>query len=739
MISALIGAALCAAVVAKAEGGSGLNAWIASAPPAGQVAIWRDPWGVPHVQARCEEDGFYGLGYAVAEDNLEDLFRQFAIGRGQMARFFGAPYVEIDRWYAMMAVGPEAALGYRRLADPIRRALDAYVAGIRRYMADHPRELPVWARGFVPRAEDLVGFEQLFVLMFPVNTFQGVGDCRRGGIDLPSTMTEFLELLRTGGPGGASASWAVAPWRTAEGVTIHLADPHNSLDIPSPEIRFHAGDLEMNGFLTAVPFMLTGHTRTVAWGTTFGSPDVADCYAIQVDPARPDQFLFDGRPQPIERQEITIAVRGEPDRRMTVESVRLNGLRAPIVRRVGNIAYAVATPYLEHAEGSVVDLYRMAKARDLVEFREAMSAQGLFPVGITAADAGGNLFHVRAGRSPVRPAGQDWTRPVSGNSSATAWTGLHPFANLIQVMNPKQGYIRETNLAPSDMWGEDPPVVISNYPEDLVSDVPELTKGGGSLSRGFRTDDLLSRSYAMTVAGAIEVALDQSWPFVPRWQRALASALRAAAGRGDHLGSEDRGLAERILRFDGVAGRDSRDAVIFYYWMAGITAAGGGTGAPEVRELSEQIRFGREVPAAALGLLLTGLRRAAVDLTKDFGTMIPVFGDIFRIGRGGETFPVGGCSTAFEATLRNYACPRVPGSTKHLAAAGQKELTLTVFSKPIQSFSLAAFGTSWRPTGSRRHFNDQARLASERRLKPAYFEWDQLQRARPSKVVLRYR
>ena len=280
VIGSIIGTALCAAVVAKADIAPGLRAWLASAPPAGQVAVFRDPWGVPHIQARCEEDGFYGLGYAVAQDDLEDLFRQFAIGRGQMARYFGARFVEIDHWYAMLAVGPEGEAGYRRLPDPIRRDLDAYVAGIRRYVADHPRERPAWARGFEPRAEDLVGFEQLFVLMFPVNTFQGVGDCRRGGVDLPSTMSEFLELLRTGGPGGASASWAVAPWRTADGVTIHLADPHNSLDIPSPEVRFHAGDLEMNGFLTAVPFILTGYTRAVAWGTTFGSPDVADCYAI---------------------------------------------------------------------------------------------------------------------------------------------------------------------------------------------------------------------------------------------------------------------------------------------------------------------------------------------------------------------------------------------------------------------------------------------------------------------------
>ena len=201
-------------------------------------------------------------------------------------------------------------------------------------------------------------------------------------------------------------------------------------------------------------------------------------------------------------------------------------------------------------------------------------------------------------------------------------------------------------------------------------------------------------------------------------------------------GAGARSLAERILRFNGVASRDSRDAVVFHYWMAGIAAAGGGNGAPEVKALAEQVRFGRPVPAAASALLLAGLQHAVADLAKDFGTAIPAFGDVFRIGRGGETFPVGGCSTAFEATLRNYFCPRIPGSTRHLAASGQKELTLTIFSKPIQSFTLAAFGSNWRPAGSRLHYNDQARLASEHRLKPAYFEIEQLMQVHPSRLVL---
>ena len=34
----------------------------------GQVTIFRDRWGMAHLYAAREEDGFFGLGYATAED-----------------------------------------------------------------------------------------------------------------------------------------------------------------------------------------------------------------------------------------------------------------------------------------------------------------------------------------------------------------------------------------------------------------------------------------------------------------------------------------------------------------------------------------------------------------------------------------------------------------------------------------------------------------------------------------------
>jgi hypothetical protein len=50
---------------------------------AAEVEILRDPWGIPHVFAAAESDGFFGLGYAAAEDRLlqMELIRRKAAGR----------------------------------------------------------------------------------------------------------------------------------------------------------------------------------------------------------------------------------------------------------------------------------------------------------------------------------------------------------------------------------------------------------------------------------------------------------------------------------------------------------------------------------------------------------------------------------------------------------------------------------------------------------------------------------
>ena len=52
----------------------------------GSVTIYRDTWGVPHIYAKTPSEGAYGLGYAQAQDRLDDIYIDLRTGLGRMAK-----------------------------------------------------------------------------------------------------------------------------------------------------------------------------------------------------------------------------------------------------------------------------------------------------------------------------------------------------------------------------------------------------------------------------------------------------------------------------------------------------------------------------------------------------------------------------------------------------------------------------------------------------------------------------
>ena len=62
-----------------------------------EVEVLRDPWGVPHIFAESEEAGFFGLGYATAEDRRLQMELVRRKGAGRLAEVFGPEWVQSDR------------------------------------------------------------------------------------------------------------------------------------------------------------------------------------------------------------------------------------------------------------------------------------------------------------------------------------------------------------------------------------------------------------------------------------------------------------------------------------------------------------------------------------------------------------------------------------------------------------------------------------------------------------------
>ena len=166
-------------------------ALLASAAPstAAQVTIHRDPWGVPHIIADTEEAGFYGLGYAQAEDQLEFILNMFLAGRGELAAAFGdgttsgfggpptANAIATDVQSRVWRHVEEAQAGFERLSPQLQQNYVHYVAGMEAWMREHPDDTPEWAPDLEPW--DPVVLSR-FVLWPGYQAGQGLQDCARG-------------------------------------------------------------------------------------------------------------------------------------------------------------------------------------------------------------------------------------------------------------------------------------------------------------------------------------------------------------------------------------------------------------------------------------------------------------------------------------------------------------------------------------------------------------------------------
>jgi acyl-homoserine lactone acylase PvdQ len=130
----------------------------------GQVTIFRDLWGMAHLYAAREEDGFFGLGYATAEDRLDQVLLLYLGVKGELAAAFrpgpiGADKVEptlsgeipdtiaSDLRVKKFQIPEQARLNLMKIPAQYRLDLKAYIAGINQFMVDHPARKPALGAG----------------------------------------------------------------------------------------------------------------------------------------------------------------------------------------------------------------------------------------------------------------------------------------------------------------------------------------------------------------------------------------------------------------------------------------------------------------------------------------------------------------------------------------------------------------------------------------------------------------
>ncbi|MCP3981021.1 MAG: penicillin acylase family protein [bacterium] len=656
------------------------------------ITVYRDTWGVPHIYADSAEDAAFAHGYVQAEDRLDDILLNYAVATGRAANLLGESHVESDLLARIARHEGVARARYGDLSQDARSLIESFVRGIQAYMAEHPEAVPPGTQ--TPQPHEVVALYRAFIWAWPWG--QARGDLRNAG----SHVTD----------GRGSNAWVVGPSRSAAGGPIALIDPHLSW---APQTRFyeahvHGGDLDFFGFsIVGTPIMALGHTDTFSLAVTTGGPDCADVYEERIHPEDSAKYEYDGKWRDIESETVSIAVKtadGVRHEKRTIERTH----HGPILKRDGLRAFAVRTAYDD--EVGILDQWlAMVRSRDLGGFLRAMGANQSLPQNVMYADVDGNTYYVRAGRVPRRPDGHSWDRPVPGWTSATEWKGIHHLSELVQVLNPAGGFMQNCNISPGTMM-PDSPLTAERYPQHIYN-----TRTDRSNSRGQRAVNLLSGKKKITLDDAKAIALDTYVEGADRWQKALRAAF---ARHGDSFASL-KPAVELLLAWDRRVDPERRAPVLFRAFRRVVR--GDASGIPRRR-----VSRGPELTAEEQLALLRALERAREDVMRVAGRIDPTWGELHRIGRGSDSWPVGGMRGDGISTLRSvrYTGPDDTGVSR--ASGGSLCTTVVVLREDgVVSYSLTPLGQSNDPQSP--HYADQARkLFGPGKLKPTWYSRESL-------------
>ncbi len=663
-----------------------LSLFIFSCGNKSAVTIYRDTWGVPHIYAKNEIALAYGMGYAQAEDRLGQIMTNYRWAVGRMAEAFGPDFVEHDYIQRVWRHAEISAEKFSQLPPHLQKELESFIAGIKAFMRDHPEKVPDFSIELKPWHPVALG--RAFIWWWPLG--QALDDYKLGQRKVKHTH--------------GSNQWAVSGSRTKSGAPISLIDPHLSWNQDGHwfEVRLHGGEIHSCGIcVVGTPFVGLGHNRHLSWAATTGGPDCGDCYVEEINPNNSLQYKYEEKWRDISVDTLKIPVKGKDGIEIVKEVVERTQ-HGPIYKRDGNKAYVLAVPYADQI-GLVAQMEAMNLARNLDEFKAALEQRQFMPQNIMVADQDGNIYYQRTGRVPIRDTKYNWSLPVPGSTAATEWKGIHPTKDLVQVLNPETGYMQNCNISPGTMLPHSP-MVASKYPAYIYNDEEARTN-----PRGKRAVALLNEAKDLTFDRAREIAVDTGLPDIAPWQQALQSAFDQY---GDQF-QDIKNAVNLIVQWDGHVNKESTGATMYRAWRAALNKRHG----PEIGELQSLKSWQNRN-------MLLSVQDAKKYFISTFGKENVMWGETVVLKRGDKSFPLGGGS--FENGLQSLRA--VWGESKNgvtVGAGGQSGTMVVMLSKPIKSVGVLPWGESDDPDSP--HYMDQGeKLFSQRKLKPTWFEMDDL-------------
>jgi penicillin G amidase len=458
------------------------------------VRITRDVLGVPTVSASSRADVARATGWLHAQDRFFQMDVLRRRGAGELAEFFGAAALPLDREARMH--------GFRKIArevlareSPERRALiEAYAQGVNEglaFIGARPWEYEILRaepRPWLPEDSVLVSFAMTLDLEYSPGRYARTVAAIRdeygmraaaflaplytaldapldGSSSPPAPMPAPSEIdLRKGEAGQArparpevafDPSWedpelpgsnsiAVAGKLSASGSAIVANDMHLHLGVPNTWYRMSLawpGHRETGVTLPGVPALIAGSTGRIAWGFTNSCAGTGDVFIV--DPTISPDFYHGpdgGRDLPYDKRTEVVAVRGS-------KPVAMNFTWTVWGPIIGSEPDGRQLAFHWTADDPAATNFNLMDLEDAADVGAALKIAhriGIPSQNFVVADSGGRIGWTLAGVLPKR-IGYDGRYPVTGIFGDRRWDGFLGPGDVPTIVSPEGGLLWTAN------------------------------------------------------------------------------------------------------------------------------------------------------------------------------------------------------------------------------------------------------------------------------------------------------
>ena len=685
---------------------------------ASTIAIARDQWGIAHIRGHSDADAVFGMAYAQAEDDFNRVETNYLTSLGRLSEADGERALWKDLRQRLWIDERQLKAQYRSSPVWLRSLMDGWADGLNFYLASHSAVHP----------RVLTRFEPWMALSFSEGSIGGdIEYVDEDGLRALYDHAAPLKLASakpSGEPQGSNGI-AIGPSRSTTGNALLLINPHTSFFFRDVVQVTSDEGLNVYGAVTwGQLFVYQGFNTKAGWMHTTSGLDNRDEYAetsATMAGGAPG-YRFGNEVRPLTIKPVTIRIRSADGRMTELTFNVISSIHGPIVRSEGGklIAFSIMNDPVHALQQS----FLRTKAGNLAEFRKVSDLRANSSNNTLFADSSGNIAYLHPQFVPIRDDHFDYRGVIDGSDPRTLWRGLTATDALPNILNPKAGFVFNSNDAPWSAAGKgamDP----AKFPKYLDQYGPNA-----------RTDHqlrLLEGTGKFTAHSLNAAAYDRD---NPGFDRILPGLLAAYDGLGP-ADPRRTSLSEPIalLRaWDHRWSADSEALTLGVHWAEAMWDDVMGKDSPTN---ANEIGYSRIIAASPERKLAT-LEHSIAKLTGLYGKWRVAWGDINRFQRNDgaivQTFDDHKSSLAVPfpsarwGSLAAFEASTYPGTAKRYGTRGNSFIAVIEFTpQGAHAFAVTAGGVNGDPASA--HFLDQAQDYAAGQLNPVPFTDAEVARA----------